>query len=83
MRVQGHRDQQRIGPRKVVLFHEGRGSQEGIFRRTQGALPDGLRAGQDAAILAHNLTRELQMCIDPRERHSISLPAGQMMLAAR
>ena len=35
----------RMSPRKVVAFHEGRSSQEGILRRAQDALPDGLGGG--------------------------------------
>ena len=67
----------RIRPRKVALFHEGRGSQEGIFAELKthcqmGYVPVKTRVGNQlymfASILAHNLTRELQMRIHPRER---------------
>ena len=66
----------RISPRKVVLFHEGRGSQEGIFaeletRCQMGYVPVKTRVGNPlymfAGILAHNLTRELQMRRNPRK----------------
>ena len=67
----------RIRPRKVALFHEGRGSQEGIFAELKthcqmGYVPVKTRVGNQlymfASILAHNLTRELQMRIHPRAR---------------
>ena len=66
----------KINPRKVVLFHEGRGSQEGIFAELKthcqmGYVPVKTRVGNQlymfAGILAHNLTRELQMRLNPRE----------------
>ena len=38
----------KTNPRKVVLFHEGRGVARGNLCRAQDALPDGLRTGQDA-----------------------------------
>ena len=75
----------RISPRKVVLFHEGRGSQEGIFAELKahcqmGYVPVKTRVGNQlymfAAILAHNLTRELQMRIRPRERHTTAKRAA-------
>ena len=72
-----------IGPRKVVLFHEGRG-REGIFAEL--ALPDhryvpvktriGNQLYMFAGILAHNLTRELQMRIHPRERRTTAKRAA-------
>ena len=63
--------------RKVVAFHEGRGSQEGIFAELKSHcqmdyVPVTTRAGNQlymfAGILAHNLTRELQMQLTPRGR---------------
>ena len=75
----------RISPRKVVMFHEGRGSQEGIFaelkaHRQMGYVPTKTRVGNQlymfADILAHNLTRELQMRINPGERHTTAKRAA-------
>lgn len=75
----------RISPRKVVLFHEGRGSQEGIFAELKthcqmGYVPGKTRVGNQlymfAGILAHNLTRELQMRINPRERRTTAKRAA-------
>ena len=66
-----------INPRKVVLFHEGRGSQEGIFAELKthcqmDYVPVRTRVGNQlymfAGILAHNLTRELQIQLHPRVR---------------
>ena len=66
-----------IKPRKVVLFHEGRGSQEGIFSELKthcqmDYIPVRKQAGNKlymfAGILAHNLTRELQIRLHPRAR---------------
>ncbi len=63
--------------RKVVAFHEGRGSQEGIFAELKSHcqmdyIPVTTRAGNQlymfAGILAHNLTRELQIELTPRAR---------------
>ena len=67
----------KIKPRKVVLFHEGRGSQEGIFAELKthcqmDYVPVKTRVGNQlymfASILAHNLTRELQIRLNPRAR---------------
>ena len=67
----------RINPRKVVAFHEGCGSQEGIFSELKmhcqmDYVPVKTRVGNQlymfASILAHNLTRELQIQLDPRAR---------------
>jgi hypothetical protein len=64
-------------PRKVVAFHEGRGSQEGIFAELKSHcqmdyVPVTTRVGNQlymfAGILAHNLTRELQIQLTPRAR---------------
>jgi hypothetical protein len=66
-----------LSPRKVVAFHEGRGSQEGIFAELKSHcqmdyVPVTTRVGNQlyllAGILAHNLTRELQMQLAPRAR---------------
>ena len=74
-----------IRPRKVVLFHEGRGSQEGIFAELKthcqmGYVPVKTRVGNQlymfAGILAHNLTRELQMRINPRVRRTTAKRAA-------
>ena len=60
----------KINPRKVVLFHEERGSQEGIFSELKthcqmDYIPVNTGVGNQlymfAGILAHNLTRELQI----------------------
>ena len=75
----------RISPRKVVLFHDGRGSQEGIFAELKthcqmGYVPVKTRVGNQlymfAGILAHNLTRELQMRLNPRERRTTAKRAA-------
>ena len=67
----------KITPRKVVVFHEGRGSQKGIFSELKthcqmDYLPAKTRVGNQlymfAGILAHNLTRELQIQLHPRAR---------------
>ena len=68
-----------ITARKTTLFHEGRGSQEGIFAELKthcqmDYVPVKTRVGNQlymfAGLLAHNLTRELQMRIHPRARHT-------------
>ena len=67
----------KITPRKIVLFHEGRGSQEGIFSELKthcqmDYIPVKTQVGNQlymyAGILAHNLTRELQIQLNPRAR---------------
>jgi hypothetical protein len=67
----------RTSARKVVAFHEGRGSQEGIFAELKSHcqmdyVPVTMRVGNQlymfAGILAHNLTRELQIQLAPRAR---------------
>jgi hypothetical protein len=67
----------RLSPRKVVAFHEGCGSQEGIFAELKSHcqmdyVPVTTRVGNQlyllAGILAHNLTRELQMELNSRAR---------------
>lgn len=61
----------------VVAFHNGRGSQEGIFGELKsncqmGYIPVRSSVGNRlyllAALFAHNLTRELQMRTAPRQR---------------
>lgn len=65
--------------RKVVAFHNGRGAQEGIFAELKsqaqmGYIPVrtlwGNQAYLLAAILAHNLNRELQMQRRPPQRRT-------------
>jgi hypothetical protein len=67
----------RTSARKVAAFHEGRGSQEGIFAELKSHcqmdyVPVTTRVGNQlymfAGILAHNLTRELQIELNPRAR---------------
>lgn len=66
-----------INARHVVVFHDGRGSQEGVFAelKSEGQMDyvpvRGLSGNQTflvAAILAHNLNREMQMLSRPRQR---------------
>jgi hypothetical protein len=66
-----------LGARKVVAFHDGRGAQEAVFgeMKTHGQLDyvpfKTLRANQIflwACVLAHNLSRELQMQVSPPQR---------------
>lgn len=68
-----------VGPRHTVAFHEGRGSQEGIFGELKshcqmGYVPVRRRVGNQlyllAGLLAHNLTRELQMMTTPPVRQT-------------
>ena len=68
-----------LGPAHVVAFHEGRGSQEGIFGelKTHCAMdyvPVRRRVGNElyllAGLLAHNLTRELHMQTTSPLRHT-------------
>jgi hypothetical protein len=72
-------NKRRLGARKLVAFHHGRGSQEGIFAelKTQAQLdyvPTRTWAGNQtfllSAILAHNLNRELQMTARPPGAHN-------------
>ena len=67
----------RTDPCDIAAFHEGRGSQEGIFAETRthrqmGYVPVGTRVGNQlhmfAGILVHNLTCELQVPIGARAR---------------
>lgn len=63
--------------KKVLRFHNGRGAQEGIFAEAKthaglGGIPSRAKVGNQlymmAGILAHNLTRELQMRVKPPAR---------------
>lgn len=67
----------RVSARKVLRFHNGRGAQEGIFAEAKthaalGVIPSRAKAGNQlymmAGILAHNLTRELQMTVSAPAR---------------
>jgi hypothetical protein len=67
----------RLRAKHLVRFHEGRGSQEGVFGELKtdcqmGHVPVTTRVGNQlylwAAILAHNLSRELQMQAAPPQR---------------
>jgi hypothetical protein len=66
-----------LSPKKVVAFHEGRGSQEGIFGELKthcqmGYVPVRKWLGNQTYLLdglfAHNLLRELQMMTSPPSR---------------
>jgi len=66
-----------IGAARVVVFHNGRGSQEGIFAELKSHnqmeyIPTRTWAGNKlyllSTILAHNLARELQMIANPTTR---------------
>lgn len=66
-----------VHAKRVVTFHEGRGSQEGLFAELKshcqmGYVPVTTRVGNQiyllTAMLAHNLTRELQMIAHPPQR---------------
>lgn len=63
-----------LGARKVLVFHNGRGSQEGIFAELKsdnalGYIPTRTWVGNQiyllSVLLAHNLGRELQMIAHP------------------
>jgi hypothetical protein len=69
----------KVAAGKVMQFHHGRGSQEGIIGEAKSAamldyVPTRSWAGNQmymqASILAHNLTRELQMQTRPRAVYS-------------
>lgn len=71
--------------RSVLLFHNGRGSQEGIFAqsKTQTQLDytptnslNGNRIYTAAVILTHNLTRELQMQVQDQQKATTSKRAA-------
>lgn len=68
-----------LSPKKVVAFHEGRGSQEGIFGELKshcqmGYVPVRKGLGNQmyllAALMAHHLLRELQMTTLAPPRHT-------------
>jgi hypothetical protein len=70
----------RIGARKVVMFHHGRGSQESIFGELKSHnqldyVPTRTWIGNQiyllSALFAHNLSRELQMIADPPARSTL------------
>lgn len=65
--------------KNVLAYHNGRGAQEGIFAELKSQaqmdyVPTRTLAGNQmysmAAILAHNLTRELHMQVHPRARNT-------------
>ena len=67
----------RVGVGTVLRFHEGRGSQEGIFGELKthcamGHVPVRRRLGNQmyllAGLFAHNLVREMQMRTEERSR---------------
>jgi hypothetical protein len=67
----------RLRAKRIVTFHEGRGSQEGVFAELKtncrmGYVPVTKRNGNQlyclAAMIAHNITRELQMQSSPPAR---------------
>jgi len=68
-----------LSPKKVVAFHEGRGSQEGIFGELKshcqmGYVPVRKWLGNQiyllAGLMAHNLLRERQMTTSAPTRHT-------------
>jgi len=70
---------------RIVAFHEGRGSQEGIFGELKtncqmGYVPVRTRAGNQlyllAGLFAHNLTCELQMATTPPQRNTTASRAA-------
>jgi hypothetical protein len=69
----------RLGARKVLAYHNGRGAQEGIFAELKSQtqmdyIPTRRQAGNQAfvlaAMLAHNLNREMQMMAQQPERNT-------------
>lgn len=67
----------RCSAKSVMLFHHGRGSQEGIIGEAKESammdyVPTRSWSGNQfymlASLTAHNVTRELQMCTAPRRR---------------
>jgi len=65
--------------KRLAAFHDGRGSQEGIFAELKsqcqmGYVPVRTWVGNQlyllAGLFAHNLTRELQMATAPQSRHT-------------
>jgi len=68
-----------LGARKVLNYHNGRGAQEGIFAELKSQtqmdyIPTRRQAGNRvfvlAAMLAHNLNREMQMMAGARQRNT-------------
>jgi hypothetical protein len=68
-----------LSPKKVIVYHEGRGSQEGIFGELKthcqmGYVPVRGWLGNQvyllAGLFAHNLVRELQMSTTEPSRHT-------------
>jgi len=68
-----------VGMKKVLFFHNGRGSQEGVFGELKSHSQmdyvavrrlNGNRIYLLSAVLAHNLSRELQMATLPRVRNT-------------
>ena len=69
----------RVSARKVLAYHNGRGAQEGVFAELKSQtqmdyVPTQKLAGNQvyvlAALLAHNLNRELQMRCLPKARNT-------------
>lgn len=69
----------RLAPKAVLSFHEGRGSQEGVFGELKthcqmGYVPVRKCLGNQvyllAGLMAHNLLRELQMMTSSPSRHT-------------
>ena len=67
----------RIAAKKALMYHNGRAAQEGIFGelKSQGQMDYiavrrlyGNQMYMMAAIMAHNLNRELQMTVKPKDR---------------
>jgi hypothetical protein len=65
--------------KRVVAFHEGRGSQEGILGELRSScrmdyVPTRTRAGNETyllcGVLAHNLIRKMQMIVRPPDRNT-------------
>jgi hypothetical protein len=80
----------KIQAREVILFHNGRGAQEGVFAelKSQGQLdyvPTRTLAGNQifmlSAVLAHNLNRDLQMAANEPSRDTT--PQRSPLLAVR
>jgi hypothetical protein len=69
----------RLSAKKALAFHNGRGSQEGIFAELKSQaqmdyIPTRRQAGNQvymlAAMLAHNLSREMQMVANNQQRRT-------------
>ncbi len=65
----------------VVAYHDGRGSQEGLFSELKSHNPldyiptctwNGNKVYLLATLFAHNLTRELQMVVNPPQRKTVA-----------